>query len=570
MPADAIILLVAVPLVAGVITLLYTGRRAVQLPIGYASIVLNVGLSIWGLSTVLGGWDEPGIVLVSQMGSWPAPFGISLVMDPMAAIMLTISSIVVAACFVYSVGQMPVTLRSGFFHPLFHLLVFGVHASFLTGDMFNLFVAFEVMLMASYVLLCLGTTTLQMRHAFKYVLLNLLASMMFVTCCGLIYGQTGTLNMADLTRLAWTGQLPAASVPVFVLLLLVFGVKTAIFPVWFWLPDTYYTMHAAIGALFAGLLTKVGAYVMLRIFVMILGLPTGPVAELIAPIILVSAGVTMFLGVLGAVSMHTVRRILSIHIISQVGYMILGVGLAIAAGVAFEVRELAVAGAIFFVIHNMVVKSSLFLCGGLMQQHAGSDDLEQIGGLQKRAPWLATLFIIAALSLAGLPPLSGFFGKLLLIKASFQAHHYALATLAVATSVLTLMSMLKIWSYGFWSPARGRHVEQPDYRPRVAPGMVGVVVLVVVALTMGLGANSFYQMTRKAGAMVVDPRPYIAAVLGPQHAQFPLPQEPVVIGIANDQMSLNDGGDKTTSSNVHLGSPRLLGVSVANPPEANR
>ena len=243
------------------------------------------------------------------------------------------------------------------------------------------------------------------------------------------------------------------------------------------------------------------------------------VSDVLIPVLAVSAIVTMFLGVLGAVSMQTVRSILSIHIISQVGYMIMGIALGMGAvtGLAqgeIDARVAAVAGAIFFIIHNMVVKCCLFLCGGLMRQHAGSDDLDKIGGLLKKAPWLATLFIIAALSLAGLPPLSGFFGKWVLIREGWNSESYALTTFAIMTSLLTLLSMVKIWSYGFWSPAKGRHVDQPEFKADVRGGMVAVSLLVIVALSIGLGANSYFNTAKLAARTVVEPAPYINAVLG--------------------------------------------------------
>ena len=522
MPQHMIILFVIVPMLAGIATLAAHGRSALQGFIGLALLAINCIVAIWALTTVFSEGSPYGQILVSQMGNWPAPFGITIVVDPLSAIMLCVESIVCLAVFIYCIGQLPDRFGGGFFHPLFHLLMMGVQWSFITGDLFNLFVAFEIMLMASYAMFVVGTTQQQMRQAYKYVILNLIGSILFVTCAGLIYGQLGTLNMANITKIAMEGELPATSIPVIAMLLLVFGGKTAIFPLWYWLPDTYHTMPAAIGGLFAGLLTKVGAYTLIRVFVMMFG-SAPQVADVLAPLILISAVVTMFLGVLGAVSMHTVRRILSIHIISQVGYMLMGIGLGITAisgltpAQTLDSKELAIAGAIFFIIHNMVVKCCLFLCGGLMMDHAGSDNLESIGGLLKRDPWLAALFLIAALSLAGLPPLSGFFGKWILIKEGFNQQHFSLTAFAVATSLLTLLSMLKIWSYGFWSPDQGKHTRRPEIRPRTASGKIAIALLVIFSLSMGLGAQTYMNASRVAARTLIDPRPYIAAVLGQQH-----------------------------------------------------
>jgi len=522
MPQHMIILFVIVPMFAGIATLAAHGRSTLQGFIGLVLLTLNCVVAIWALTTVFADTGQYGNILVSQMGNWPAPFGITIVVDPLSAIMLCVESIVCLAVFIYCIGQLPDRFGGGFFQPLFHLLMMGVQWSFITGDLFNLFVAFEIMLMASYAIFVVGTTPQQMRQAYKYVILNLIGSTLFVTCAGLLYGQLGTLNMAHITKIAMEGKLPATSIPVIAMLLLVFGGKTAIFPLWYWLPDTYHTMPAAIGGLFAGLLTKVGAYTLIRVFVMMFG-SAPQVTDVLAPLILGSAVVTMFVGVLGAVSMHTVRRILSIHIISQVGYMLMGIGLGITAisGLtpeqALSSKELAIAGAIFFIIHNMVVKCCLFLCGGLMMDHAGSDNLDKIGGLLKRDPWLAALFLIAALSLAGLPPLSGFFGKWILIREGFNQQHYSLTAFAVATSLLTLLSMLKIWSYGFWSPAQGKHTRRPEIRPRTVSGKIAIVMLVAFSLSMGLWAQTYMNASRVAARMLIDPRPYIAAVLGQQH-----------------------------------------------------
>jgi len=526
MQGQLIILFVLLPMTAGIATVLLHRWRMVQNVVGVALLAANVGLALYTLASLYQGVDAdgtplPGSLFVAQMGNWPAPFGITIAVDLLSALMLAVESIVCLAVFVYCITQLPSPLRGGYFHPLFHLLMLGVQWSFITGDLFNLFVAFEIMLMASYAMFCVGTTPSQMRQAYKYILLNLVGSTLFVTVAGLLYGQLGTLNMADIARIATTpGALPATSIPVIAMLVVVFGLKTAIFPLWFWLPDTYHTMPPALGGLFAGLLTKVGAYVLIRVFVMIFGAAEA-VTEVVAPIILISSGVTMFVGVLGAVSMHTVRRILSIHIISQVGYMIMGIGIALTAGVVTQSRELAVAGAIFFILHNMAVKCCLFLCGGLMADHAGSDDLDRIGGLLRRAPWLAALFLIAALSLAGLPPLSGFFGKWVLIREGLKGQFYILTGFAIATSLLTLLSMLKIWSYGFWSPPSGDHAARPDHRPRTAGGVAAIAALVILSLSMGLGAEQYMNVCRSAARTLVDPTQYIAAVLGREHVPDP-------------------------------------------------
>ena len=495
-----------IPLLAGTLNIALHRWRGAQRIVGAAALVANLALALAALLTVYHGADEAGGVLVSQMGNWPAPYGITIAVDALAAVMLAVTGAVILGVYLYALSQLPDRFEGGYFHSTYLFLLLGVNWAFITGDLFNLFVAFEIMLMSSYVLMAAGTTGVQMRQSYKYVLLNLFSSTLFVTACGLLYGHLGTLNIAEITHLSMSGQIPPRALPAIALLLIVFGSKTAAFPLWYWLPDTYPTMPPPVAGLFAGLLTKVGVYTMIRTFLMMFGADAA-VRELVQPIILVSAGGTMFLGVLGAVSSHNVRRILSIHVISQVGYMVLGVGLG---------TELALAATVLYMVQHMIVKSTLFLCCGLIERYAGTDELERLGGLLKRDGWLATLFLIAALSLAGLPPLSGFFGKLLLLIESLRLRGFAgytLATLAVVTSLLTLLSMLKIWSFAFWSPAPPR-IERHRELPHRRAGLVVIAAMVLLALSVGFGAQQYMNVARVAARGVLDPRPYVSAVLG--------------------------------------------------------
>ncbi len=515
MNAQLIILAIAIPMATGVLSLITELRMGMRRLIGYAGLTLNLLVALGILCTVVG-QDR---ILVLQAADWPAPFGISLVVDGFSAIMLMAAALVLLATYAYCDEQLRDT-AGGLFYPLFHLLALGVQWSLVTGDLFNLFVAFEIMLMSSYALLVLGTSRGQMRQAYKYVLLNLLASMVLVTSCGLIYGHVGTLNFADLARLSHSGAIPSSAVPAICLLLLAFGVKSALFPAWFWLPDSYPTVPAGLGAVLGGLLTKVGAYVLIRVFVMVFGPWDSAVGETVRPLLLTTAAFTMFLGVLGAVSMNSVRKILSVHIISQVGYMVLAAGLALGIGLTTDTRELAITGGIYFIVHNMIVKTSLFLCGGLMCRYAGSDSLDHMGSLAKKAPWLGVLFMLAALSLAGLPPTSGFFGKLVLLREAMHGGYYLLAAVAIMTSVLTLLSMVKIWSYAFWNrarPAPAAGTGHPEKHPlKVTKAMAATALLVVASLALGLGAEPSVRAAHQAARNVIEPSAYIDAVLGPQ------------------------------------------------------
>ena len=504
-----------VPLIAGLINIPLVTRPRAARAVGVLSFSVMLGLALLGLWRI-----RDGSILVTQLGGWPAPYGISLVFDSLSGLLLAAAAMVALASYIHSFSTLAPDVERRYFHPLMQLLMFGVNLAFLTGDLFNLFVAFEVMLMASYALLAIGATRKQMSQAYKYVLLNLLASAVFVMSAGFAYGMLGTLNMADMARLVAeiqadpTRELPTGFTVLAIMLLLVFGLKGAFFPLWFWLPDTYYTCPISIAGLFGGLLTKVGVYSVARTFPLIFA-QAPPMGEdptqtrtLVMAIIAISAAFTMFLAVLGAVSQHEIRRILSVHVISQVGYMVFGI--AVMTGYAL-------AGCVFYMIQHMVVKSSLFFCCGLMEKHAGTDDLDRLGGLVKRDAWLGVLFFIAAMSLVGLPPLSGFFGKLVIIRAGWTPEFWYLSIFGLLTGALTLLSMVKIWSYGFWNPDQSAEaMPAAEVKRTSKSGYLGIAMLVVVALFLGFGAQPVYRIAFNAGDQMADPRPYIHAVLGPE------------------------------------------------------
>jgi multicomponent Na+:H+ antiporter subunit D len=521
MNPDLIILFIVIPLGTGILTLLLRGHTTLQRLVGVAALIGNLILAITCLSYSY----STDTILVSQMGDWAAPYGISVVLDSLSGMVLVAGAIVSLGCYIHAFSSIDPDLERGYFHPLWHLIMFGIQLSFITGDLFNLFVSFEIMLMASYALLTLGATRRQITQSYKYVMLNLLASGIFVLGAGLIYGMTGTLNYADLARIAEEAArggtpLPSGFHAVAILMLFVFGCKAAIFPLWFWLPDTYYTCPIAIGGFFSGMLTKVGVYALARLFPMIFAhsfvAPNGVGQDglfgssVTQTLLLVAAAFTMFLGVLGAVSMHEIRRILAIHVISQVGYMIFGIALLTQDGIR---------GCMIYMVQHMVVKSSLFLCAGVVEKYRGTNDLNKLGGLAREAPWLATLFFIAAMSLVGLPPLSGFFGKFVVIKSGFEVGYWWLAIFGLMTGLLTLLSMLKIFAYCFWSPKPAEvHVDPtvapPNPHGRPVFAYIGIVILVVSALFIGFGAQIVNGPAGRAGEIATNPERYITAVLG--------------------------------------------------------
>lgn len=445
-----------------------------------------------------------GTILATQFGNWVAPFGISFVADLLGAVMVLITAVMAVAVSIYALADGAAERERAFFHPLYHGLLLGVTGAFLTGDIFNLYVWFEIMLISSFGLLVVGGTRAQLDAGIKYVTLNLVATTLFLMAVGFLYGQTGTLNMADLAvtipQLENQGLVTALSV----MFLLAFGSKAALFPVFFWLPAAYHTASAPVVAIFAALLTKVGVYALLRVFTLLF---TGD-AGYTGPIIGVIAALTMVTGVLGAAAHYDVRRILSFHIISQIGYML--VGLAVAT-------PLALAGSVLYVVHHIVVKANLFLVGGAIRTAGGGYDLKGIGGLARSSPLLAALFAVPALSLAGLPPLSGFWAKYLVVKSSLDAGHIALATVALAVGVLTLYSMVKIWNEAFWKAPSARSAEAAQQwrcAPRKRAAMlIPIAALAVITLTIGLYSEPFIDFSYRAAAQMLDSHDYIQAVM---------------------------------------------------------
>ena len=489
-----LVLPILVPLTGAALSMLAWRSRRAQRAIAVVSSVLLLAAAIVLLVTV-----RRNGILVSEMGSWPAPFGIVLVADLLSALMVLVSAIIWLATVVYSLTAMESRHERFGYYPLTSLLMMGVCGAFVTGDIFNLYVWFEVMLISSFVLMVLGGQKPQMESGIKYVTINLASSAFFLTGVGLLYAVTGALNMADiataLPRVTQPGVVSAISLIFFV----AFGIKAAVFPLFFWLPASYHTPPAAVSAIFAGLLTKVGVYALIRVFTLLF--VQDP--EFTHNLILVVAGATMITGVLGAVAQNEFRRILSFHIISQIGYMIMGLGIF---------TRMALAASIFYVLHHIIVKANLFFVSGVVYRIRGTYDLKQLGGMQNLSPLLAVLFLIPAMSLAGIPPLSGFFAKLGLLRAGLAAGEYLIVAAAVATGFFTLFSMTKIWNEAFWKPSPEDHVEH-DWQTAAHRMMVPIAALALLTVVIGLGSGWLFRVSLDASDQILDRATYIRAVL---------------------------------------------------------
>ena len=441
-------------------------------------------------------------IQVLNLGDWPAPFGISIVVDLFSAIMVLIASFMGLVIAVYSLSDID-REREGFgYFPFYNFLLMGVCGTFITGDMFNLYVWFEVMLLSSFILLTLGGERNQLEGAIKYVSLNLVSSVLFLTALGILYGVSGTLNMADLAVKIKTTVPQGLVTTVAMLFLVAFGIKAAMFPLFFWLPASYHTPPVAVTAIFSALLTKVGVYSLIRTFTLLF---TQDIAYT-HTIILVLAGFTMVTGVLGAVAQNEMRRLLSFHIVSQIGYLLMGLGL---------MTPLALAGAVYFMIHVIIAKSALFLVSGIAHHFQGTFHLTRLGGLYRASPALATLFLLAAFSLAGLPPFSGFFAKLALVKAGLEVNQFIMVAVALFVGILTLFSMMKIWNMAFWTPKEKNSEGQNPMGHRQAPKTLWgpLIILSSFALVLGIFAEPIFEVSQEAATQLLQPQNYISTVL---------------------------------------------------------
>ena len=488
---------IVLPLIGAAVSILGGRSRRVQRTAGLAVLTVNVGLAVALLVDV----DRNG-PRATQGGGWPAPLGITLVADRLAALLLVVATSMLLAVLVYAIGQPGAERNHVGFTSVYLVLAAGVSAAFLTGDLFNLFVAIEMMLTASYVLITLGGRLDQVRAGMTYVVISLLASTLFMAVLAYVYAATGTVNLADLS--VRIPELPAGTrAALAVAMLVVFGIKAALVPLHFWLPDAYPTAPSPVTAVFAGLLTKVGIYAIVRTQTLLFGpggVPTG--------LLLGAAALTMVVGMVGAVAEHDVRRILSFSIVGQVGYMVVGIALFDLAGLTAVVLSL---------VHHIVVKTALFLTGGLIEHHGGATRLERLGGMARTAPVIGVLFLVPALALCGVPPLSGFAAKFSLFAATVARGEWWVLAVMVLVGVLTLVAMMKIWVQVFWAPPSERPVRQPERAVWNAapPLMVApTVVLVVAVVAIGVFAGPLAGLAERAAGELLDPAAYRAVVAG--------------------------------------------------------
>ncbi len=512
---------ILIPLFSGAVLLLLPSRIW-RFVLACLAALLCLGVSLSILNTVLS-----GKVMVLQMSNWPAPWGISLVADGLTGIMLALSALVGLLTVIFAGsslqheprrGQSKLVneLRERFgFQALLQFLLMGVNMSFLTGDLFNLFVAFEVMLISSYGLLLIGNELPQLREGFKYVVVNLIASAIFVVAAGMIYGLIGTLNMADIAvkvaqHTASYG--PDARLSLLAMMLaLVFATKAAVFPLGFWLPSSYPVPAAAASAFFAALLTKVGVYSLIRTFTLMF-----PEEDLIKTLLLVLAALSMVVGALGMISQSRWRHTLAFANISSIGYLLMGV---------FTRQNMGLSAALYYLIHTVLVIFTLFLIAALAEKIAGLKYTSE--GHLNTYPWLAASYFIAALALAGLPPTTGFIAKYALISASLKVGGLLnnwVAAAAVVTGLLLLYASVEIWRGFFWGESHAVHqVSLPAGMKGTMAASLGLLVLLAIA------SGPLYRLANFAADQLSRNTAYIAAVLvetqAPRLGDPPLPTD---------------------------------------------
>jgi len=491
---------------------------------GGLAYALAVAAVAWGVVLAP---DAPGAAAY-QVGGWVAPFGITLVVDALSAFMLVIAAAVGLSAVVFSVLYVDPANQRVFYHVLFHCLLLGVTGSFLTGDLFNLFVWFEVMLLASYVFVAFYGGPEHTAAGFRYLVLNVVGSALLLLAVGGLYAVTGTLNMADVSRRvadpAAYGVDPAPAVGLAALALATFGLKAGLVPFQFWVPGAYRSAPLPVTAMLAGVTKKVGVYAIVRVYFTVFGGATvGPSVpgiagasplSFLAPVLLAMGAASILVGGVGAVVRDTIEETLAYSSIGQIGFVAVPVGLAAAAPPG-QLRRVGLVAALVYALHHALAKPLLFLSAAAIRSATGTNRLADLGGLGGRAPVLSACFFVGSLSLVGVPPLTGFFGKFLVFDAAarrFAASSgplgAAVLVAVVAGAVLTILYTTRVWTRSFWG-ARTPAVEDAG----VNPGQIAVLAALALAVVgLGVGFDPVFEFAGAAADAALDREGYVELV----------------------------------------------------------
>lgn len=481
---------IIIPLFAGIILAFTNKNTSLSRSLTKIFSLISLGVSAYLLWLVL---NEGTIIL--ETGSWAAPYGIIFVADSLAAVIVLITNIVATAAAFYAPYSLGEEKEKHYFYAFFFFLISGVSGAFLTGDLFNLFVFFEVLLMASYALIVLGGDRIQLRESLKYVLINLFSSVIFVTAVAFLYSVVGTVNMAQIAERVQEVEQGGILTTIAILLFFVFATKAALFPLYYWMPNSYIVPNPVVSALFGALLTKVGVYSILRTFSLMFTFDSTYTSTLFMWI----AGLSLIFGVIGALSTHNIKLMIAYNVIPAIGFMLLGISVF---------NQDALSGTVYYLMHDMVIKAALFMIVGIIAYLVGTSDLRKMGGLIHNYPLLGWLLFIAAFVLAGIPPFSGFIGKLLLLKGALSNEAILIVIIGLITSLLILYSIMRIFIHGFW----GEEKEYPQ--KKLHKGVyIPIVFLLAVSVFLGVGAEYVYPHVEQIANYLMNPDLYIDSVL---------------------------------------------------------
>ncbi|MBM7554687.1 Na+/H+ antiporter subunit D [Thalassobacillus pellis] len=489
---NLVILPIIIPLLAGILVAFFPRKLSIVRKIAQAVFIGNLVIAGYLFYYV----KQYG-TLILETGGWAAPYGIVIVGDMLAVTLVLTTNIIAVACAFYAPKSLSDQQESYYFYTFFFMLITGVSGAFLTGDIFNLFVFFEVLLMASYALIVLGNGKVQLRESIKYLLLNLFSSMLFVTTVAFVYSVVGTVNMAQIALRVQEVDQKGILTTIGILFFFVFATKAAVFPLYYWLPKSYSVPNPVVSALFGALLTKVGIYSIIRVFTLIFTNEPG----LTHSLFILLAGLTMLFGVIGALSTNNVQLIIAYNIIPAVGFMLMGIGIF---------TEESLSGTIYYLVHDMVIKGVLFLLIGAIVYVAGTSDLRKMNGLIHQYPLLGWLFFLASLVLAGIPPFSGFIGKLLLMRGALSQEEIIIVITGLLSSLLILFSMMRIFIGAFWGEKDSNSSAEHKSTRAFAWPVAGLLTL---SVTLGVGAEWFYPTIQSIAQYLMSPEIYIDSVL---------------------------------------------------------
>jgi len=473
---------VLVPLLGAALATMLRGRPRAQRLVMEASITVMAIASVALFAHVM----RIGPI-VTTFGGWPRPFGISLVGDALSATMSLVTALIATAGMVYARADVAARRRRAGYDPLILSLFAAVNGAFLTGDLFNLYVWFELMLVCALGLISLDRRKAQIDGAIRYAVLSMLGATFILTGVGLVVAETGTLDLVDLARTVADRELSLTLVSGGALMLVGFALKAGLFPLFFWLPASYHTAPISASAVFAGLLTKVGFYACMRVMVSLFGVGMLPGYPAILSVV---AMLTMLVCVAGALAQTDLRRLLSFHIIAQVGYMAMGLAIATTGGLR---------AAIFYMVHSIIVQTNLFFAAGAIYRADGSYDLRTAGGIARSQPLLAVLAAIPILSLSGIPPFSGFWAKLTVIDEALHQGLGWLAGAALLAGFLTIISMGSVWARGFWQTRAAGRIA----RPVPVSMMVAIAILSAATVLIGLFPGALWNVAGLATSALV-------------------------------------------------------------------